>query len=440
MSMRSYRPLVLGFSLAGVIFTGGFLALEHCHPLREWLSTPATVGMTIHPDRIEAFTDRLRANYRRRWRARTAELDELGDRLAALRAQRLQDLRAIAGEDYVTELVALCREHHAPVTDRDLGAEDLTLVDMYDAARDAEQILMNHYHDLLAADIARRRQALNPIDVVGLVRSVAPRRVDLDAAALLATIRTKNDGRLGSFRTQIKRGISELATMVKHGQYILTKARERQNVDPVLGYSLISKLAADSVAGPTLLPDEVELDAGGTREGGFRPQPGRVLGATPAGLFKRNLYLDRWWMIGPFDNSFNRNLESSFSPETAVDLDEVIQGKDGRELHWHYRRSTRPRIEPDHAERGVVYYGWTEIWVEEAGDYYVAVGSDDFGKLWINGELLWESSLRPKPYRADEFMAAMPFRQGRNEILFRCTNHGGTMGWSVIFVGLQEEQ
>ena len=37
-----------------------------------------------------------------------------------------------------------------------------------------------------------------------------------------------------------------------------------------------------------------------------------------------------------------------------------------------------------------------------------------------------------KAYRADEYTGEMELEAGLNEILYRCENGGGTMGWSLV--------
>ena len=187
--------------------------------------------------------------------------------------------------------------------------------------------------------------------------------------------------------------------------------------------------------GQTIQPNELEY-ADDTPDTDFGALPGRVVDAwTGESSEAPWIYLDAWYMLGPFDNRFRNNLRTQFAPESMVNLDEAVQGKDRKVIRWQYLRSPKARIEPEPAERGAIYYGFTEVWVERAGSYHVSFGSDDYGKVWINDELVWESSTRSKPFRHNELVKELPLRAGLNRVLVRCENNGGTMGWAVLVHG-----
>jgi hypothetical protein len=169
--------------------------------------------------------------------------------------------------------------------------------------------------------------------------------------------------------------------------------------------------------------------------------PGRVIGA--AAVPKRWMYVDSWYLLGPFDNAGRANLEKQFPPETVVDLNATYVGKRGRPIRWDFHQSPQPRIAPPFdafnplasgaGDGGagafkardleyIIYYGYTELRAEQACDVWIAIGSDDFSKLWIEDQLVWASGKNHKSWRIDEGFRKVRLQQGINRLLFRVEN------------------
>jgi hypothetical protein len=169
--------------------------------------------------------------------------------------------------------------------------------------------------------------------------------------------------------------------------------------------------------------------------------PGRVIGATA--VPKRWMYVDSWYLLGPFDNAGRANIEKQFPPETVVDLNATYVGKRGRPVRWEFHQSPQPRIAPPFdaynplvsgdGDGGagafkardleyIIYYGYTELRAEQACDVWIAIGSDDFSKLWIEDQLVWASGKNHKSWRIDEGFRKVRLQQGVNRLLFRVEN------------------
>ena len=169
--------------------------------------------------------------------------------------------------------------------------------------------------------------------------------------------------------------------------------------------------------------------------------PGRKIrsGATPSDW----MYVDSWYVLGPFDNARRENLDKKFPPETVVDLNATYSGKDNQPVRWEFAQTGEPRLTPTfrnfHPERKrpappgdywtggleyIIYYAYTELYFEQARDLWIAVGSDDFSKVWIEDQLVWSSGKQQKSWRVDEGLRKVHFKQGLNRVLYRVEN-----GW-----------
>ena len=155
------------------------------------------------------------------------------------------------------------------------------------------------------------------------------------------------------------------------------------------------------------------------------------------------LFVDSWYLLGPFDNKGRANIDTKFPPETLVDRDATYVGKDNLPIRWEFFQSGEPRITPvfpnfhperrrsdvgkDMEARGleyIIYYAYTELAFEREQDLWIAVGSDDFSKVWINDQLVWASGKVQKSWRVDEGFRKVHFKAGVNRILYRVEN-----GW-----------
>ncbi|MEX0139566.1 hypothetical protein [Janthinobacterium sp. BJB304] len=93
----------------------------------------------------------------------------------------------------------------------------------------------------------------------------------------------------------------------------------------------------------------------------MRKRVGRVLGR--GGEFANRVYINSWYLIGPFKGKHGRGLSSIhyYPPEDGIVLDSAYRGKDNRVVQWRYiNADSYPLVPPDFAE-DAVYYGYTEL-------------------------------------------------------------------------------
>jgi len=168
------------------------------------------------------------------------------------------------------------------------------------------------------------------------------------------------------------------------------------------------------------------------------------------------LYINTWYIIGPWENYGRDDFALVHPPELAVDLDATYT--DGQKgvgveetdsdpikvvgpkvtldgvLRWKFMQSesmhnTVP-VTTDHS----TYYAYTEVYFDEAVSMLVAIGTDDGGRLWINGKDVWQDA-GTSWYNIDEHIEPFEFRQGWNTILVRLENTGGSAaGFSLMII------
>ena len=147
---------------------------------------------------------------------------------------------------------------------------------------------------------------------------------------------------------------------------------------------------------------------------------GRVFG--PGGTYAERVYLDTWYVIGPFEGKSDESMEHGYPPEDDVDLDAVYPGPEGRTLTWQFTsRGFYPFIPPDRRD-DAVYYAYTELRVDEDRDVWLSIAADDDSMMWLDDRLVWVSSPGDKPwyhppyYLRDELVGSLALTEGQRRV------------------------
>jgi putative heme-binding domain-containing protein len=154
------------------------------------------------------------------------------------------------------------------------------------------------------------------------------------------------------------------------------------------------------------------------------------------------LAVDRWDIIGPFDNG-NRmeGLDRVFPPEKVIDLKASYPGKFGK-VTW---RTVKPGaggyvdlaafFAPD--SRNIVSYLTREIVSPVDQDATVLLGSDDGAKLWIDGKLVHMSRVT-RAAAPEQDTVKVRLKKGMNRILLKINNGDGPHGFYLTVLTEQE--
>lgn len=148
--------------------------------------------------------------------------------------------------------------------------------------------------------------------------------------------------------------------------------------------------------------------------------------------------LNAWYFMGPFPNQQRVNIHTRFPPEISIDLDALYIGDSNRLLAWQYIQYDHlPIIPPDFTDYSV-YYAYTEIMSASAQDVWLAVGSDDQSKLWVNKLLVWQSDDQERVWQRAQGYRKVSLKQGRNEFLFRLENGVERAAFSVSLASVKQ--
>jgi hypothetical protein len=175
---------------------------------------------------------------------------------------------------------------------------------------------------------------------------------------------------------------------------------------------------------------------------------GRMIG--PGGTYANRVWVNRWYLIGPFDGRHGAGLFANYRhpPEQGVVLDAAYRGKGGRFVKWDYVDMARYPLEPPVHAEDAVYYGYTELMLDAEQDLTIWVGADDDAQLWLNDRLVWEGgnvnkdsffglvyetrNTYVRDYNLNEGKRVVHFRKGRNKLFFKLSNGPTRIFFSLV--------
>jgi hypothetical protein len=179
--------------------------------------------------------------------------------------------------------------------------------------------------------------------------------------------------------------------------------------------------------------------------GALHTAAGRVFGR--GGTFAERVYLDTWYVIGPFAGKGDEAMQAAYPPEDDVDLDAAYPGPEGRTLAWRFTsRGFYPFIPPDVRDDSI-YYAWTELRLDEGCDVWLSIAADDDSMMWLDGRLVWVGAPGDKPwyhppyYLRDELVGSLALSEGRRRVhldagvhrlLFKLYNKDDRTFFSVV--------
>ncbi len=152
------------------------------------------------------------------------------------------------------------------------------------------------------------------------------------------------------------------------------------------------------------------------------------------------VFIDSWYILGPFENDGKIKFDRLHSPDTELDLDREYTGKDGKPVRWNFNQSNEIKMLAYPLAERAVYFVYTEVWFDEAADIWIALGSDDAARFWVNDLLVFESSNTRHAWEPIEGFRKVHFRKGINRIRGRVETSPGTCHFSVILLPTLEPE
>jgi hypothetical protein len=329
--------------------------------------------------------------------------------------------------------------------------------ELYELGKKLEADIEASYKDARAADLAMRQNTSFNDAAAKLAEQKENNTENLDNALALAES-LKNIGELSKYRSALDKAVQQTRASDMRTSSMLHQARGSNmklgGGTPGGGgaYAVGDNSGPSAQGGPGGYgggsdPDHIR-QAGGQfmknldsfRRMGISREMVQAQ-ALPGRKFTKSsprsgwLYINTWYIIGPWENGGRIDYSNIHPPEFEIDFDAVYtDGKKGQvytsrkvfeqidgKLSWRFTQSDNLRVLPPIQSPDSTFYAYTELYFEEDTEMLVAIASDDATRVWINGELTWEE-LGLSSWNIGERFERAFFHKGTNKILLRLEN------------------
>lgn len=162
-------------------------------------------------------------------------------------------------------------------------------------------------------------------------------------------------------------------------------------------------------------------------------------------------WITDWLLCGPFELVKNDDV---FAHCTGFDTDFLKKsgGEQGLKVKagdvlktqhgsctWRFYSSPENTLNLDKAistKEPLCAYAYTEVYAAEPGFRKISFGSNDGGRLWVNGKQVWDYAPNRGIY-SDQDLFPVLLNKGRNTILFKVEEKGGMWRLALRFLPLE---
>ncbi len=337
--------------------------------------------------------------------------------------------------------------------------------EMYKEAEDLEKQIASAKADIDAAGEAVSQNSSYEEARNKVAESTPPRP---DLASALGGGAPGTVGELNEFRKSLSRAENEMQDMNARADAALGRSAQKTLSAPSFASGAAMSSAASmtdsygqvvdmtAFGSPGGMGDSTEMREDESDEGvtmtystnmkALQLDEGKIISAampgrrfTEASMRKGWLYLDTWYVIGPWENNSRVDYTVKHPPEFGIDFDaKYYDGKFADKpghpyevLKWEFYQSDQVRCPPPAVYGASTYYAYTDVWFEEARDMLIAVASDDASSVWLNGRIVWQDTGQ-SAWSLGEGYRKVHFRQGYNDVLVRIENGPRHCVWSVV--------
>jgi len=160
---------------------------------------------------------------------------------------------------------------------------------------------------------------------------------------------------------------------------------------------------------------------------------------------KTSEWINNWYLLGPiqleegsstvshlggFETDYLSKHGGETNPEVKIGQAEQIGNTT---LTWFEYTSPDSTVNLDKAvskRSFVVAYAYKELAAEKEGTYILSLGTNDGGRLWINGVEVWDYP-GARGLKADEDLIPVFLKKGKNKILLKVEERGNNWGFAV---------
>jgi hypothetical protein len=146
-------------------------------------------------------------------------------------------------------------------------------------------------------------------------------------------------------------------------------------------------------------------------------------------------FIQKWLLIGPFDNTGGAGFAKAFAPEDKVDLSATFPGKKSTPLRWTEFTTADPAgwVDLNKAlgkNMGATAYAFAAVDSPREQPIQIRAGSNNAVKVFLNGKQLYFREEYHHGIRMDQHIGVGTLKAGRNEVLIKVCQNEQTEVWA----------
>ncbi len=146
-------------------------------------------------------------------------------------------------------------------------------------------------------------------------------------------------------------------------------------------------------------------------------------------------FIQKWQLLGPFDNHEGVGFQRLFPPEEGVDLSATVIGKKDARLRWVEHTTTDPYglVDVNKAlgkNMGAVAYAFATVRSPAEQAVQLRAGSNNAIKIFLNGKQIFFREEYHHGMKMDQHVGPGTLKAGRNEILVKICQNEQTEDWA----------
>ena len=145
-------------------------------------------------------------------------------------------------------------------------------------------------------------------------------------------------------------------------------------------------------------------------------------------------FIQRWKVVGPFDNTDEKGFDLVYPPERKLDFGTRLAGKNGQ-VEWtdHVGKDPSGKIDFDaiySPQKEVCAYAATKFISPEQREVEFRFSSRNAVKLWLNGKLIAQHNIYHGGLEMDQYVSTRRLKAGPNTLLIKVCQNAQTQDWA----------
>lgn len=166
----------------------------------------------------------------------------------------------------------------------------------------------------------------------------------------------------------------------------------------------------------------------------------KALKKTEADITSHFGFVERWYVVGPFDSTKGTGFDKAYAPEAGVDLTATYEGKGGAKASWKAvvakpdskgKQYAMVDLNAELAKhKDAVSYAYAVVSLDKDTPVELRAGSTTSIKIFVNGKPVFARDEYHHGHVMDQHVGQTILKAGKNELLLKICQNNQTEQWA----------